>query len=113
MYQNLPHLLKNSPTEEIITYSISGYFNGKLIITIWASTPQFELQNHKKNHITIKSFALMTNPAWTQTEIVIRTDGYLSICFIVIRTDGYLFICFIPLFIHSFNYLFYIQIILL
>lgn len=42
----------------------------------------------------------MTNPAWTQTEIVIRTDGYL-------------FICFIPLFIHSFNYLFYIQIILL
>lgn len=100
MYQNLPHLLKNSPTEEIITYSISGYFNGKLIITIWASTPQFELQNHKKNHITIKSFALMTNPAWTQTEIVIRTDGYL-------------FICFIPLFIHSFNYLFYIQIILL
>ena len=55
----------------------------------------------------------MTNPAWTQTEIVIRTDGYLSICFIVIRTDGYLLICFIPLFIHSFNYLFYIQIILL
>lgn len=48
----------------------------------------------------------MTNPAWTQTEIVIRTDGYLSICFIVIRTDGYLFICFIPLFIYSFNHLF-------
>lgn len=57
----------------------------------------------------------MTNPAWTQTEIVIRIDGYLSICFIVIRTDGYLFICFIPLFIYSFNqfiHLFYIQIIL-
>lgn len=48
MYQNLPHLLKNSPTEEIITYSISGYFSGKSIMTIWASTPQFELQNHKK-----------------------------------------------------------------
>lgn len=29
----------------------------------------------------------MTNPAWTQTEIVIRTAGFLSICFIVICTQ--------------------------
>ena len=48
----------------------------------------------------------MTNPAWTQTEIVIRTDGYLFICFIGICTYGYLFICFIALFFHSFNHLF-------
>ena len=57
----------------------------------------------------------MTNPAWTQTEIVIRTDGYLSICFIVICTQTV--ICssvslLYFLFIQSFIHLFYIQIIL-
>lgn len=50
----------------------------------------------------------MTNPAWTQTEIVIRTDGYLSICFIVIRPQTVICssVSFLYLFIYSFNHLF-------
>lgn len=50
----------------------------------------------------------MTNPAWTQTEIVIRTDGYLSICFIVICTQTVICssVSLLYFFIHSIIYSF-------